>query len=135
MSSPILPVKEDPSADRIDERDLHSGPVNRARDLYGLIMSSIMSIPAQHGGKKDRNGLTAGEVFGGALISSSLFTILHNMESISVACSSSPSAKLSIFLSKLAQVVSVVELFIQTDVSWSLYRLLISSYLPLSVSA
>ena len=83
---------------------------------------------------QDRNGLTVGEVFEGALILPSLFIIPHNVESISVACSSSPFVKLSIFLSKLAQVFSVVELFTQTDASWSMYRFLISSYLPPSVS-
>ena len=38
MSSPILPVKKGPFADRVDERDLHSGPVSGTRDLYGLIV-------------------------------------------------------------------------------------------------
>jgi hypothetical protein len=78
---------------------------------------------------KNRNGLTAGEAFEGAVMSSSLFTISHNAESVSVTCSRSPSKKSSIFLSTPVRVASVVERSIHTDASWLAYRLLISSYL------
>ena len=55
------------------------------------------------------------------------------MENISATCSSSPSTKLSIFLSKLTRVDSV-ESPIHTDASWLAYRSLIWSYLGLPVS-
>jgi len=41
MSSPMLPAKEDPFADRPDECNLHSGPVSEAYDFREV------SIPAQ----------------------------------------------------------------------------------------
>jgi len=85
--------------------------------------------------RKNRNELTAGEVFEGAAISPVLFAISSNAETASAACSRSPLAKLSIFLSTLERVASVVESSIQTYASCSMYRFLISSYLSPSVSA
>jgi len=70
-------------------------------------------------------------VLEGASISPSLFTTSHKAESTSVACSRSPSAKLSVFLSKLTRVASVVESSIQKYASLWTYRHLISSYLRL----
>ena len=81
--------------------------------------------------RQNWNGLTAGGVFAGALISRSSYATSHNAESISVACSRSPSTKLSIFLSTLVRVVSVVESSTHTNASWSMYGPLISSYLRL----
>jgi len=68
------------------------------------------------------------------LISPSLFTISHNAESTSVACSRSPPTKLSIFASTLIRVLSVVESSIQRDASLLMYILLNSSYLSPPVS-
>ena len=65
------------------------------------------------------------------MASPSLFTISHNAESISVACSKPSSTKSSIFFSTLARVVSVVESSTHMWASCSMYRFLISSCLRL----
>ena len=38
IPGPVLPVEEDAFADGLDKRNLHGGPVNRARGLCGLII-------------------------------------------------------------------------------------------------
>jgi hypothetical protein len=131
VSGPILPVEEDPCACRLDERDLHRVPVGGTRDLLGLVMWGECSrtTPSR---RQIWSGLTAGEVFKGDLISPSVFAISHSAQSISVACSRSPSTKLSIFLLTLTRVASVVESSIHMDASWLANRHLISSYLHLS---
>ena len=72
-------------------------------------------------------------MFEGALISPSSFTIFHNAETVSAACSSSPWTKLPIFFSILVRITSVVS-SIQVYASFSTYRFLISSYLRLYIS-
>ena len=83
VSSPVLPVKENALADRLDERDLHGSPLGSAGGLHGLVLrSKLFGISPGRG--KHQSGLTAGGVLKGALISPSLFTISHNVERISV---------------------------------------------------
>lgn len=130
MSGPIHPVKEDAFANGLGERDFHRGPVGGARDPCGLVMRSERSL-AMPGREKNRIGLTEGDAFEGALILPPLFKISHNAESTSVPSSRSPSKKLSIFLSRL---ISVAEPSVQTNASWLMYRVLISSYLRFSLS-
>ena len=83
-------------------------------------------------GKENWEELTAGEVFAGAVISSSLLVISNSSENTPVARSRSPSAKLSIFSLALERVVFVVESSIQLNASCWIYRFLISSYLHFS---
>ena len=116
VSGPILPVEEDPCAYRLDERDLHRVPVGGTRDLRGLVMWGECSRTTP-GRRQIWNGLTAGEVCRGDLISPSVFAISHSAQSISVACSRSPSTKSSIFLLTLTRVASVVESSIHMDAS------------------
>lgn len=130
IPGPILPVEEDAFADGLDKRHLHGGPVNRTRDLCGLVIERNKYPRMTPGRRKNWLGLTWGEVFEGVLIFP-LFTISHNAESTSAPSSRSPSKKLSIFL---LRAVSVVEPSVQIDASWLMHRLLISSYLCLSVS-
>ena len=128
VPSPILPVEEDPCAYRLDECDLHRTPVGGTCDLRGLVMWGECSRITL-GRSQNRNKLTTGKGLVGDLISPSVFAISHSAQSISAACSRSPSTKSSIFLLTLTRVASVVKSSIHTDASWLTYRLLISSYL------
>ena len=61
------------------------------------------------GRRQNGNELTADGGVAGALIFLFFATVSHNVVSISVAWSSSPSAKLSIFFRTQARVFSIVE--------------------------
>ena len=98
-----------------------------ALGLCGLIVLDEYSHIGR-GRKPTRNRLTEDEVLEGDLTSPSLFTVFHNAETVSAACSRLPSTKALIFISILVRVASV-ESSTQIYASCSTYRLLISSYL------
>ena len=77
--------------------------------------------------------LTAGGGVEGSATLPSTFATFQSAEITSVACSRSPSKKLSIFFSTPVQIASVVSPT-QRHASWSTYRLLISACLHFGVS-
>ena len=97
-----------------------------AHNLSGLIIQGEHSLRKMR--KTNENGLTLAEAAEGAPTFPSLLAVFHSAEIVSVACSRSPSTKLSIFLSTLARVASV-ESVTQAWASCSTYRFLISAYL------
>ena len=75
------------------------------------------------------NELTPGEGFGEAVALESLLAISHKADSISVAYSRSPSAKLPICSPTLARVASVIVPSLHMNASRSAYKSAISLYL------